>query len=130
MASKPKEKPKTTELPLKASVTYLRATRKKSTQETDMPDPDTSDWKMVKQTVKHHHAREGTLKKDVKRIMPLINAIITKGKKSDGKKIEQWITVKFRKVETTLKDNPQLKVKETCNQLKTVAKLIGHGGLF
>jgi hypothetical protein len=80
--------------------------------------------------VKHHQTREGTLKKDVKRIMPLINAIITKGKKSDGKKIEQWITFKFRKVETTLQDNPQFKVKETCNQLKTVAELIGHGGLF
>jgi hypothetical protein len=94
MASKPKEKPKSTELLPKASVSCLRATRKKSTQETDTPDPDTSDWKTVKQTVKHHQTREGTLKKDVKCIMPLINAIVTKGKKFDGKKIEQWITVK------------------------------------
>jgi hypothetical protein len=56
--------------------------------------------------VKHRQTQEGTQKQDVKPILPLLNAVVTKGKKSKGKKIEQWNTVKFRKLETEVESKP------------------------
>ena len=77
-ATKPKEKTNSTEVP-KASC--LKATLGNDTQETAMTDPGTSaDWQTIKTAKHHHQTQELTQKKEVKRVVPLLNAIVTKGK--------------------------------------------------
>ena len=103
---KPKEKPEWTASRDNTKVTHsdsknlkINTTNKKTHPNTLTPNANEQDvWHTVTGPTKQPHEhllRSDTQKKDILRILPQMDKIVWKNKKSNGKKIEQWQVTKF-----------------------------------
>jgi hypothetical protein len=90
------------------------------------PKPSSAEWQTVDNT---KLLRSDTQKKEIARIVPLLDNIIRNGTKANTNRIEQWQVTTFRKLQQFIEDSPS-KAKESYTRLKIVAKNIGHASLF
>jgi hypothetical protein len=137
-AGKPKEKPKEKQkLIYGPTINDYPKAKQKITYGTSFDDDPnykqnqntTEEWKQVSPK---HLTRSDTHRKDIERIMPKLDEIIRKQTKSPTKKLPQWLITKFRDLKQHVEntDRSDLKVKETHNQVKSIAKALGHMDLF
>ena len=134
----PKEEPKTTEgqkpIDLKTSdkpgTTFLTGT--KTQEDKTLKLSDYTETQGTWQPVGSKNLRSDTLRKDIERIMPELEATIRTRHKSSTEKIPQWQNTKFRDLQKHLENTKpgDLKLRSVHTQMKAIAKFLGKMDLF
>ena len=113
-AGKPKEKPKPTEKP---NATHPKPDNPR--KETTKPDEETlpttgkeEEWQPVSTK---HLLRSDTNRKEIQRILPLLESFIKKNGKSNTNKIPQWQITKFRELKHKIDNTEPAKLKARDN---------------
>jgi hypothetical protein len=103
--------------------------KKRTTDEANETPEALSDWKQVRPK---NLTRSDSQRNDIERLMPRLEELIQKKTKSPTKKFPQWVVHKFHTLQAHVADTDRKKldVKETHNQMKSIAKTIGHLELF
>jgi hypothetical protein len=134
-AGKPKEKPKeekpkTSEKPELTHPKSIQDPKNDAEGAPETPEPKPSSKNEGWQTVDNTKLLQSdTQKKEIARIVPLLDKIIMNGKKANANRIEQWQATTFQKLQKFIEDNPS-RAKESHTHLKIVAKNVGHASLF